>query len=309
MVWAMASSTKDSQVKDIVENRQTENTLSPFHSELASLNAGAIQDWRIQKTGATTLDSGFTPAVEIYDRAGRQQGGERLVAVADKQDKPGEVKSRDLFELVAGVKSDNLGPGMKMAQEATRDYLKDHDAATFTSKLEKAAGQTDVDYAGAVAAHWGDLNLARKNMVMHVTDFATKNQSLKETVEALPDDKQQTVKGLIGLAMAGQVSDEFKKSIASELKQYPDVASGLSGLIKSKEELGKAAEAMAKAEQPLLDAATEQAQSRYLQAQLKEQNGDKAEAYLMRQKAREDFDKTRSTIQGRPIEAKPLISV
>jgi hypothetical protein len=268
---------------------------SPFHDLLSDRSS-----WKILTVA--DKNAAAAPVLELV-------GGKKT----DKAEKPDqaakepESKPRDLFELVAAAKPEILGPGMKQVQQATKDYLQDHDAAAYETKLGQAISQTDRDYGDTVAAKWGDLSLAKRDMQTKAIDFADKNQNLKGTVEALPEAKQNTVKALIGMVMQGDVSEELKQSMLKELKKYPDVSSSFERMRQSAQNLEKGAQALYKAQEPLLKAASEQAESRIVLAQLKQVNGDTGTAQILKQQAKEDYDKTTATIKGKPYEPKPSL--
>lgn len=280
-------------MKDIAENYAEPVMASPFHDQLSERSS-----WKI----LTVADKNAAAAPDLELVGGKTD----KAAKAEKAEKA-ETKPKDLFELVASVKPEVLGPGMKQVQQATKDYLKDHDAAAYETKLGQAISQTDRDYGDTVAAKWGDLSLAKRDMQAKAIDFADKNQNLKGTVEALPEAKQNTVKALIGIVLQGEVSEELKQSMLKELKKYPDVSSSFERMRQSAQNLENGAQALYKAQEPLLKAASEQAESRLLLAQLKQVSGDARGAVILRQQAKEDFDKTSATIKGKPYEPRPSL--
>lgn len=279
-------------MRDLAENWTAPKADSPsaFHAELAGENFSWQQ--------INVADSKITPKLE-------------LVQTTVESEAPAKNNPQAMLQSLLALKPEALGPGMREAQQATRDFVAggETDKSGYETKLNQAIAQSDRDYGDTVAAKWGDLSLARRDVTTKIIDFMQQNQKLVASVKSLPENEQAPVKAMIALLDQNQISPELRNSIHKELAHYPQVADSVNTTIKAKEAVEKAGESLVKAQEPLFKAASEQAMSRLLLANLKELNGDAGGAYILKQKAQESYANTAATIQGKPIEVKPGIEV
>lgn len=280
-------------MRDLAENwtAPKADSPSPFHAELT----GEKISWQ----QINTAESKIPPKLELVQ------------AKAEAEPTAEKNNPQAMLQSLLALKPEALGPGMQQAQQATRDFVAggETDKSGYETKLNEAIAQSDRDYGDTVAAKWGDLSLARREVTTKIVDFVEQNQKLVASVRSLPENEQAPVKAMIALLDQKQISPELRNSIHKELSHYPQVADSVNTTIKAKEAVEKAGETLVKAQEPLFKAASEQALSRLLLANLKELNGDAGGAYILKQKAQESYANTAATIQGKPIEVKPGIEV
>ena len=132
-------------------------------------------------------------------------------------------------------------------------------------------------------------------------------QSINGNIKELPEEKRQEVSTIVNLLQRDTISPELTAALRKELGQYPDVLKSFDTAKAAEGQLKKASESLAQAQEPLLKAAAEQAMARVVLADVKALQGDTSAAFLLKQQAREQFEKTQGQIIGRPVENKPAL--
>ncbi len=233
-----------------------------------------------------------------------------LVQVSDKETSDSHPKE-DSLHAVIKIKPEDLGPGMKQAREAAIQMEGEKDiksaAANYEPKFEAAVKQSDKDYADAMTANWGKVGMARMEVMMRGSTFMGAVQSINGNIKELPEEKRQEVSTIVNLLQRDTISPELTAALRKELGQYPDVLKSFDTAKAAEGQLKKASEGLAQAQEPLLKAAAEQAMARIVLADVKALQGDTSAAFLLKQEAREQFEKTQGQIIGRPVESKPAL--
>lgn len=246
---------------------------------------------------------------EAHDLRGSKVEKPELIKVADAvTDKRAQPKE-DAITYLAKINPDQLGPGMKQAREAALQLAGEKDmkgaAASYEPKFEAAVKQTDKDYADAVAENWGKLGLARRDVMFKGSAFMGSVQSLNANIQELPEEKRKEVSTMVNLMQSDTLSPSLAAELRKEVGKYPDVLKSFDVAKASENQLKAASEALVKAQEPLLKAAGEQAMARYTLAEVKGLQGETSVSVLLKQEAKELFNKTQGQIIGKPIESKP----
>jgi hypothetical protein len=246
---------------------------------------------------------------EAHDLRGSKVEKPELIKVADTvTDKPAQPKE-DAITYLAKINPDQLGPGMKQAREAAVQLAGEKDmkgaAASYEPKFEAAVKQSDKDYADSVAENWGKLGLARRDVMFKGSAFMGSVQSLNANIQELPEEKRKEVSTMVNLMQSDTLSPSLAAELRKEVGKYPDVLKSFDVAKASENQLKAASEALVKAQEPLLKAAGEQAMARYTLAEVKGLQGETSLAVLMKQEARELFNKTQGQIIGKAVESKP----
>lgn len=242
-----------------------------------------------------------------------EQKGEQkpeLIQVADKGASDSH-NDGDALQALIKIKPEELGPGMKQAREAALQLEGEKDinsaAASYQPKFEAAVKQSDSDFADSMAANWGKVGMARMDVMMKGSTFMGAVQSINGNIKELPEEKRQEVSTMVNLLQRDTISPELTAALRKELGQYPDVLKSFDTAKAAEGQLKKASESLEQAQEPLLKAATEQAMARIVLADVKALQGDTSAAFLLKQQALEQFNKTQGQIIGRPVESKPAL--
>lgn len=246
---------------------------------------------------------------EVHDLRGSKVEKPELIKAADTvSDKPAHPKE-DAITYLAKINPDQLGPGMKQAREAAVQLAGEKDmkgaAASYEPKFEAAMKQTDKDYADSVAEYWGKLGLARRDVMFKGSAFMGSVQSLNANIQELPEEKRKEVSTMVNLMQSDTLSPSLAAELRKEVGKYPDVLKSFDVAKASENQLKAASEALVKAQEPLLKAAGEQAMARYTLAEVKGLQGETSVSVLLKQEARELFNKTQGQIIGKAVESKP----
>jgi|JI9StandDraft_1071089.scaffolds.fasta_scaffold04105_10 hypothetical protein len=233
-----------------------------------------------------------------------------LIQVDDKEASDSH-SNEDALHALTKLKPEDLGPGMKQAREAAIQLEGEKDiksaAASYQPKFEAAVKQSDSDYSDSMTANWGKVGMARMEVMMRGSTFMGAVQSINGNIKELPEEKRQEVSTIVNLLQRDTISPELTAALRKELGQYPDVLKSFDTAKAAEGQLKKASESLAQAQEPLLKAAAEQAMARIVLADVKALQGDTSAAFLLKQQAREQFEKTQGQIIGRPVENKPAL--
>ncbi len=240
----------------------------------------------------------------LVDAAEKAEGDKAAAPDDKKQDK-------DILKYLISLPPEKLGPGLNLARDAAKELSLESDAkqaaARFVPKFEAAVKQTDQDYVDTVASQWGDLSLARRDVSFKASSFMTKVQGLNANLKEVPEEKREKLATMINLMQNDDLSPALAAELRKSVGEYPDVLKSFDIAKAAEVNLKKATEAVQKAQEPLLKAAGEQAASRYVMAQVLEMSGKSSDAFMLKQKALEQYNKTTGDIIGQPVAPKPLL--
>lgn len=217
--------------------------------------------------------------------------------------------NEDALKALIKIKPEQLGTGMQQARDAAVQLQGEKDikgaAAGYQPRFEAAVKQSDSDYADSIAANWGKVGLARREVAMKGSMFMGTVQTLNANIKELPEEKRQEVSTMVNLLQRDTISPSLAAELRKELGQYPDVLKSFDTAKTSEGQLKKASEGLAQAQEPLLKAAAEQAMARIVLADVKALQGETSAAALLKKEAYELFYKTQGQIIGKPVESKP----
>jgi len=137
--------------------------------------------------------------------------------------------------------------------------------------------------------------------------FMSTVQGLNENLKEVPEEKREGIAGMINLMRKDDLSPGLRAELRKSVGEYPDVLKSFDTAKAAETNMKKANEAVLTAQEPMLKAATEQAASRYVMAQVLEMSGKSSEAFMLKQKAQEQYNKTTGDIIGQPVTPKPLL--
>ncbi len=278
-----------------------EKVVAPADSQQVheKLSAAGWSDFKIKTSDDNLASLTLVDSRQIDDKSAKPENG-------DKQ-------TVDVLKYLADMKADGLGPGLTLARQAAIDLRAEVDpakaAAAYEDRVSKAITQSDVDYGDSVAKNWGGLSLARRDYMMKMSTFAGSVANLNASIKETPEEKQSELSGMVSLLQKDDLAPGLKSELRKEMGKYPEVLKNFDSAKAAEKEGKEAYKEVQKMQEPLLKAAGEQAATRYVMATLKEMEGKSGEAVLLKQEARQMFEKSRGLIIGEPVKAKPPLRV
>ncbi|MBS2005682.1 MAG: hypothetical protein JST01_01495 [Cyanobacteria bacterium SZAS TMP-1] len=195
-----------------------------------------------------------------------------------------------LFNQVLSIKPNEIGQGFRDAQAAAQKFMTVADKGEALKQgapaFEAAIAKSDSEYISAIAKYSPDYNEKRSAVRDKQTKLVISMEGLKQAVGSVPEDKKESVSHLIALASDDTISPALKANLRKELDKYPGLLKSFDSAETAINAEAKAEEAMVKAAAPLMQAAREQAATRYIYAHAMELAGEGAKAYLLKQEGK-----------------------
>jgi len=255
---------------------------------------------RIAVLPAVSLEAAQNPLAAEFIEIKSQKpsaGADRTpqAAPADKTPQTPQVDVGDkLFNRILSVKPNEVGEGFRDAQAAAKTFMTVADKTQALEKgapaFEAAIAKSDSEYIGAIAKYSPEYLAKRHTVGEAQTKMVMTMQGFEATVGRLPEDKKETVGHLIALAQDDNVSPAMKAGLRKELDKYPGVLKAFDAADASIKVVETAQQAMEKAAQPLMQAAYEQAATRYIYAHAMELGGAGGRAVIMKQEGKSKID-------------------
>lgn len=224
---------------------------------------------------------------------------------ADKQ-KPDE------FAALKAMPLDKVGDGLKALAKTVDQFAAAPDKSAAFEKMQPqfmdAIQKTQSDYGLAVSQNWGDLNMARRDIMLSKGPaMQLAAQRLNEHMQTLSPEARAATTATMQLLSKPDLDPKLKEGLRKELQKDPVAAKAFDQATKAHTELKQAMDTLQKAQQPLLQKASEIGAAQYVMARAMDLAGNKGEAALLRQQAQEDWQKKKSQIIGTPYEPKPTL--
>lgn len=266
-------------------------------------NKGNLNDLLFDPTPlGKTLDSGFKGEPRHIENVPIPQPRPAdLDSKRAEASKPAPL-SRDqkaaLKELTAFKFGPITGPGMTEAKAISDQLIKEPNKATalpkYKGRFEDAIATSDKNYFDIEKKQSPVIATAELNYGMAITRLTDSFSSFKKEIEKLPPDAQKQAKQLQTELADPAKTAKAQQRFANDFKDYPDFVSSTSKLISDSKAEQQADSELSTARKPLIDAAREEALTRYVYKRAADLAGNATlsrsvgeEALLMAQRAAE----------------------
>jgi hypothetical protein len=218
----------------------------------------------------------------------------------------------DEFAALKAMPMDKVGDGLKDLAKTVDKFAAAPDKSAAFEKMQPqfmdAIQKTQSDYGLAVSQNWGDLNMARRDIMLSKGPaMQLAAQGLNEHMQTLSPEARAATTATMQLLSKPDLDPKLKDGLRKELQKDPVAAKAFDQITKAQTELKQAMDTLQKAQQPLLQKASEIGAAQFVMARAMELAGNKGEAALLRQQAQEDWQKKKSQITGEPFEPKPIL--